>query len=264
MAPEQPLDRLVRCYWVLEGPAVAEPQPDRILPDGCAEIVFHYADEFERLDSATGRALTQHRCAVVGQMDRWLDVRPLGRVGVFGVRLRPEGAASLLRVPAGDLAGRSLALTDVLGALGRYLEERVLGAKDTAGRIAAVESALRARAAARHPPPAVRRAVGTCLRAGGVVSVRDLAAQAGVTRRHLERLFDREVGLAPKVFARLVRFRAALSDLQGAPGGSAAAIAVQRGYADQAHLSREFRAFAGSPPSAFLSREAGVAAPFNG
>lgn len=89
-----------------------------------------------------------------------------------------------------------------------------------------------------------------------------LAAAAGVSPRHLERLFAREVGLPPKTLLRILRFRATLARLEAAPPGSAAAVALEGGYADQAHLCRDARDLAGGAPGRILGSAEGLGTPF--
>ena len=262
VAPPPPLDAFVKCLWILEGPAPPADAPaDPILPDGSPEVVFHYGDPFERVED--GVRVSQHRTAVVGQLSRPMEVRPTGRVGVLGVRFLPDGAAALLGVPAAETAGRSLALGDLWGAEGRRLEERVGGARDAGARLAAAAAGFAARAARAPRPGRTRAAVDLCRRSGGGASVDALARAAGVSGRHLERIFRDEVGLAPKTLARILRFRAALALLRAAAPGGPAGVAADLGYCDQSHLHRDFREFAGAPPGALLRRPAGVGEPFN-
>jgi transcriptional regulator GlxA family with amidase domain len=88
---------------------------------------------------------------------------------------------------------------------------------------------------------------------GGQFSVARLAEEIGCSRKHLTVRFAHEFGVTPKALARVLRFDRALRALKrGAP--SLAVLAVTCGYADQAHMTREFREFAGAPPAAFLRR----------
>jgi AraC-like DNA-binding protein len=259
-APPPALAAHVRCLWVLEAPEDPGAAADPVLPDGCAEIVVHYEGGVERLDAGGVRVLSRHRAAVVGQIEGPLLLRPRGRVGILGVRLRPEGAAALLGVPAADLAGRSLSLEEVLGSRGRRLQEGIVGARSTGERVALASGILAERGAAPPPEPvraAVRLAEGT----GGRASVDRLAGAAGVSGRHLERLFRAQVGLPPKTLSRILRFRSALALLGTRP---AAVVAADCGYADQAHLHRDFRDFAGAPPGRLPVDAGGIAEPFNG
>lgn len=80
------------------------------------------------------------------------------------------------------------------------------------------------------------------------MSIASAAGQAGLSTRQLDRYFDRWLGLPPKTVCRIARFRAAWSMGFASPGLDWATIALECGYADQAHLCREFREFSGVTP----------------
>jgi AraC-like DNA-binding protein len=126
------------------------------------------------------------------------------------------------------------------------------------------------------PPPwvralsLIRRESGQLQPRTGAIASRDVsidaaAAATGMSRRHLERLFLRDVGLPPKQLARIVRFQRALRLLDGdgdPPRGVRAAHGS--GYADQAHFIRDFRAFAGCAPGEHVLRRAELTGFFSG
>jgi transcriptional regulator GlxA family with amidase domain len=92
---------------------------------------------------------------------------------------------------------------------------------------------------------------------GGELPIPAVAAKAGVGERQLERLFDERVGYGPKMFSRVVRLERSTRAIEGsrAQGSIAswARLAADCGYADQAHLIREFRALTGVTPAAYAS-----------
>lgn len=81
----------------------------------------------------------------------------------------------------------------------------------------------------------------------GGASVADITARSGLQHRQLQRIFARDLGMPPRAYLRLLRFRGAMIEVQESPASLADAAAGQ-GYADQAHMAREFRSFAGVPP----------------
>jgi AraC-like DNA-binding protein len=101
-------------------------------------------------------------------------------------------------------------------------------------------------------------AIGTLRASGGNAPIDRLAQTTGLSRRQFERRFSERVGLPPRLFGRIVRFQRAFRHL-GAESG--AAVAARCGYADQAHLIREIRRFAGQTPAA-LTRADGLTAFF--
>ena len=91
-------------------------------------------------------------------------------------------------------------------------------------------------------------------RGGGRGDVDALARHVGLSARQLQRLFEREVGLRPKTLLRIARFQSFLGAAAARPGAKGAELAAAAGYADQAHLIRDFQAFAASSPQAWLAR----------
>lgn len=100
----------------------------------------------------------------------------------------------------------------------------------------------------------VREAVRGLARPGGA-SLRDLAGKLGVTLRTLERRLTADTGLGPKPLRRVLRFRSALRILEQTPRGEWSGAAIRAGYYDQPHMIREFRGFAGMPPSEYFGAE---------
>jgi methylphosphotriester-DNA--protein-cysteine methyltransferase len=101
----------------------------------------------------------------------------------------------------------------------------------------------------------VRRALATIDSSGGAVRIEQLAAGLGVSRQHFAAQFRQRVGLTPKLYARISRFRRATAMLDPLrAGGNAdwAQLALECGYFDQSHLIHDFQEFAGSAPQSFL------------
>ncbi|WP_424216615.1 helix-turn-helix domain-containing protein (plasmid) [Streptomyces sp. BI20] len=183
------------------------------------------------------------------------------------IALGPLGARVLLGLPAGELAGLDLAAADVLGDWAERLRVRMLAAPDWPARFDAVDAALldlltrRAADRARPASPEVVEAWRLLRASAGALPAAALADRVGWSGRHLASRFRAEIGLTPKVAGRVVRFdrarRLLAARAAGAPGTAAGlgVLAADCGYFDQAHLAREFRAFAGLPPSEWLSRE---------
>jgi AraC-like DNA-binding protein len=89
----------------------------------------------------------------------------------------------------------------------------------------------------------------------GAIEVGALASEVGYSRRHLGELFRRELGLSPKVAARVLRFEHSRRLIEGVQQPSLAAVAVASGYYDQAHLTREWREIAGCTPTTWIAEE---------
>jgi AraC-like DNA-binding protein len=191
---------------------------------------------------------------IAGLSDRYAIVELGDTYASIDLELTPLGAYQLLGRPVSDLEGATVSLPELFGAGSRRLGERLRELDSWDERFDEIESFLLARASVgREPSPAVSWAYQRLCRTEGRVRVRDLAAEIGCSRRHLHAKFREQVGLSPKKVARLIRFQAVRRRIERQPVRWAE-IAFDAGYADQAHLSRDFRDLAGTTPGDFVSR----------
>lgn len=179
---------------------------------------------------------------------------------VAGIQLAltPAGSRALLGVPPGELASLVVDLEDLLGRPARDVGEQVRARTTWDERFDVVEEML-LRAWRNEPVHEPRAELGWAWRrlceTEGRVGVQDLAREVGWSRRHLTERFGQEFGLAPKVAARVLRFERAVARLKRQPWTKLADLAADLGYADQAHLTREWHALAGCSPRQWIAEE---------
>ena len=241
--PRGDLGRQVRRLWALRAPAGGIATFEPVLPDGCPELVFNLAEPFER--AHTEYTELQPTVLLAGQMLGPLLVRPTGAVDLVGVRFHPWGARRFGEVAVRDLVDHILPDDAIAGVAG--LRDALAATFHLEERLALLEKELGRRGGAAAPsPPASVRTLAT-----GLGSVSLVAHQAGISSRHLERLSQDWVGLPPGQLVRLLRFQRALRRLSHRRAVPLARVALETGYADQAHLTREFRRYSGMTPSIF-------------
>lgn len=266
--PPPGLAGLVDCLWLSDAPAAPAgpallPVAHRVLPDNCTDILWQDSGD----------------AFFVGMMSTWFDVPAARRVRTVAVRFRP-GAASLFvgpvllaglvdqRAGLDQLWGRSAAdrLGDELWSVARSDAERLALLTEAlyarlalapAGARAASALASRVVASAPAGQALALHAVAQLEASGGGLRVESLAAALGVSRQYLANQFRDHVGLSPKLFARICRFRAArtaaLAAEPGRHGHDWATLAFDSGYFDQSHLIRDFQDFTGASPDVHLS-----------
>lgn len=220
IAPSAQLRPWIECFWT----RIEEARPDqqhRIVPDGCADFVF---------DLNEGDAIA------VGAMTRPLLIDGASNHNFFGVRFRPGRAAAFLRVPLAEITDARVSLGD----LWRDVPERI--------DVATLESALLRRLVPERDPrvdAAIARIATTNTRIDAI------ARDIGISRQHLARQFQHHVGVSPKTFARVMRFRRLLESLPREREIDWAGLAAGHGYYDQSHLIDEFRELAGTTPGEY-------------
>jgi AraC-like DNA-binding protein len=172
------------------------------------------------------------------------------------VDLTPFGARALFGLPAGELGSTVVGLDTLLGRRADEWLDRLRSASTWAARFAVLDDVLLGALVGGPPPPVeVVRAWDCLVASGGGIEVAALASEVGWSRRHLTQRFQQELGLAPKVAGRVLRFDRArrLLGRESRPGF--ADVAATCGYYDQAHLTREFRELAGMSPTAWLAEQ---------
>jgi AraC-like DNA-binding protein len=169
------------------------------------------------------------------------------------VRLTQRGFEPLLGTAAGAMANQGVKLPDVLGPGGAELGGRLVEARSTAGRFAALDAALcRWMARDQAPRPEIAWAFRT-LRRNPAQSVAALATEVGCSRKTLTAQFRARYGITPKTAARLSRFERVIAACT-VRRLDWAAIAQDAGYFDQSHMIRDFTGFAGLTPAQYADR----------
>lgn len=164
--------------------------------------------------------------------------------------LTTAGARALFAMPAAELAGELLELVDVVPAL-RHLPEQLASWRPEERAHRVQEALLRRLVDVGAPGP--RAAVGRALaRLTRGDAVHEVADEVGYSRRHLSSLVRQECGLTPSDVRRLGRFEHSRLQIGHRP---LAAVALACGYADQAHLTRDWVELAGCPPTTWLREE---------
>ncbi len=195
--------------------------------------------------------------SVSGLHTRPAEIHHDGHQTGIQLELTPVGARALLGVPAAALSGEIVELGDVVPAMST-LPEQLADTHDWSERMALVERALTT-ALATHDAPEPRAEVGRALaRLTRGATVQTVADEVGYSRRRLSTVVREECGVTPKEYQRIARFsasRARLAALAAAGAPSIASVAAVSGYADQAHLTREWQSLAGCTPTTWLRTE---------
>jgi AraC-like DNA-binding protein len=234
--------------WLFDGTMTC--LRERTFPNGLLEIIVHLGPRY----------------SVVGDVDTWvcptacvsgLQLRhlvveaPPDRTRILGIRLTPAGAYGLLARPLHDLAGLTVDLQDVAGAAAAELVsacgEALTGERCIQAAIDWIEARL---LLGRGADPAIRWMVGEIARHDGAVTIAQLRQDVGWSKTRLTSSFVEQVGVSPKHYARIMRFRRALG-LIHAGRLAFADVAADAGYYDQPHLNAEFKELSGFTPTEF-------------
>jgi AraC-like DNA-binding protein len=251
-APHERLRGYVGAYQGYDESGSPAPLRQQV-PAPLVPIIVNFGSRWHVADSATGPPVA-YNSFVAGLGRRSSYVAAAGAASCVQVNVTPLGAHMLFGLAMHELADEVVSLEDALPrSLGRLADE-LEDLPSWEERFARLDATLSERLdAARTPSPDVTWAWSILERTYGRAPLGWICDRLGRSRRHLAARFREQVGLPPKTVARIMRFDRAVS-LLGRADANLADVAFECGYFDQAHLSREFREFAGTSPAAFVRR----------
>jgi AraC-like DNA-binding protein len=254
--PGPPLDRFVERLWYWECSPLAH-MKDRMMPDGsCGLVINLYEDETRSYSGAADDVVERYPGAVLcGTYSRYFVIDTHEQRANVGVGFRPGGTWPFFDPASDELQNQHIALRDLWGSAGDTLRERILAAPTPHAKLALLEAELLQRAIR----PLQRRAevdyaIARLSEAPSDYTIAMLSEHVGLSARRFTRVFTLEVGLTPKVYARVQRFQRAMERMQDPATRSWTELAQDCGYFDQSHLIRECRAMSGFTPTELAAR----------
>jgi AraC-like DNA-binding protein len=232
-SPSPPLNGLVAAYWGIDNAVDGEPTVQKILPDGCADLICDFSG--------------WPHMRWVGTMTRAIEVAAGGPRELFGIRFAPGGLFPLLGAPLSLLTDDSVPFGALPAPLWRPPLQEWCEDSSFAARCRLADTSLLAmlpRLQSATIAGALRR---LSLQPVLPSTAAALADDIGVGLRTLQRRFMDQLGVSPRQHLRYLRFERA-RQLLLQRDHRAADIAAIAGYSDQAHFVREFRRFTGVTP----------------
>lgn len=258
--PQAPLNRFVECFWTLEAESSSPSNPpERILPDGCTELILNFGERFSQHEGVSQSLQPKH--FLVGQMTGPILISPTGLVELVGIRFHPGGTLPFFRVPMQELTDKVTELGSLSSSVEKELLDRTTDLLAMEQRVEAIESVLTGYVIRCKHDSWLVALSARVVKSGGLVSIDQLASDAGISGRQLERRFLREVGIGPKLLSRILRFQQVFRAVERCDGAWAP-VAVECGYYDQAHLIRDFNQFAQQTPAVLFAEQTALAEAF--
>jgi AraC-like DNA-binding protein len=237
--PDLQLTRWVETYWAASG-FIDNADVSKILPDGCVDIIFMF-------DQAKG----SFGVDIVGTMTTFFEI-DYQSVQMFGIRFKPAGITAFTRIPVEEFTDRNVELALVETLFSKSFRETFAEKQSIAERIAYTNSYLISLLPCLYRSDGqIIRAVDMIYLAKGQISLAAVASDICLCQRHFERRFKSAIGISPKLFAKIFRFKHALRCLKSYPRRDLLDIAIECGYYDHSHLIKDFKTLSGEAPTDF-------------
>lgn len=257
--PAFPLNCYINHFWYTDTHTVYA--REKILPSPTIDLMINFGEAFQ-VYTADGQPATP--CTEswwVGLQSHYQIVEFPTHPHVLSVSFKPGGAYPFLQMPLSELQNQVVTFETLWGRLAAEIRERLLDVPTAEGRIGLLEQLLLARL--RDVPTAweaMQFGVGRMVREQGVISIRALSDEMGMSQKHLITQFNRLIGVSPKLFARIARFQHLMRTIDPVQSVDWAGLAYQLGYHDQSHFNKDLKAFTGLSPTDYLAQRRQVMA----
>ena len=225
----------------------------RELPTAEVPLIINFGAPIRLFDVDDRTRSTELGSFATGAYDAHVVVEANGSQGGIQIDFTILGMRLFLGRPLAELTNRGVALEDIFGSTARRLTAALQDAPTWESRFDLLDREIGTRlTAATRPSSEVLCTWKRIVESGGLVTIRSLVDETGWSQRHLISQFREHIGLAPKMFARVMRFGRAVDRLRRRGQSSLTELALDCGYYDQSHFDRDFRAFAGVTPTELL------------
>ena len=237
--PNRLLSPYIETYWI-GGSFEGEGKYHKILPDGCVDIIFSF-------DTAKSTCFTK----IVGTMTSFFEISYPPTVEMFGIRFRPAGITAFTRVPVEEFTDRDVEMSLVDTLLDKSFYDKLHERPSVEEMIRLTDRYLIDCIPSLYKSDKqIISAVELIYFAKGQMSPQKLAYEVCWCQRQFERKFKSVIGVSPKTFSKIHRFKNALQYLRKNPGKDLTSVAIECGYYDHAHLIKDFKTLSGNTPTA--------------
>ena len=226
----------------------------RELPSAEVPLIINFGAPIRLFEVEDRTRSTELGSFATGAYDSHVVVEANGSQGGIQIDFTILGMRLFLGRPLAELTNRGVALEDVFGPAGRRVTMELHDGPTWDARFDLLDREIWSRiAAATRPASEVLCTWKRIVESSGLVTIRSLVEETGWSQKHLISQFREHIGLAPKMFARVMRFGHAVDRLRRRGHASLTELALDCGYYDQSHFDRDFRSFAGVTPTELLS-----------
>ncbi|MCD4789230.1 MAG: helix-turn-helix domain-containing protein, partial [Bacteroidales bacterium] len=241
--PSKKLEKLIDSYWLFSNLNRNENQ--RILPDGCADIIFNLGK--------SNNAIPKETIAISGMMTKFFDVSLLAGSELLGIRFKSGQLSNLTDYPLFEIKNKTVDASEIIPELNLEKLEQLKKQKNIENKLKLIESIIYKILNTKKLPvdSLVSSVTDFILNSSEPINISKLANNHYISLRQLERRFKNKIGVSVKEFTGIFRFKQTIKSIANNPDKSLLHIAFDNGYYDHSHLTNEIKRFSGQIPSDF-------------
>lgn len=240
-------------YWEFKGD-ISKGTHIHILPDGCTDFIFTLGE----VANAREDTLVMHpyRSYFVGSMTKYSDLVAVSEtIHMFGIRFRPCGVCHFVQLPLPELTDKRVHTKDLHTIFDDSITDRLCEKSSVEEKVHFIETYLLSHLhhLQYEVDKSILYAVNQINNTHGRQPIRAVADQVNICQRHFERKFKQFTGYTPKEYSRIMQFKNTVELLRNSGFDNLLSVAINAGYYDVPHLSREVKRMSGDTPVSFIS-----------
>ena len=253
--PGLPLSQFIDFFFYYEG-FHAEHSMEKLLPDGSIDLLIDLTETPKKLyNNEEATSYTIFKKSWISGMKTNYILIDASVSNMVGVHFKPGGCYPFVDFPIVELNDLTIDLGSVWGREANSIREAILHEPDIDKRFDILEKYFLQKGKNKRENHAlVHYSVGQLVQSPQMWSIKNLSHKTGITQKHLITLFRKYVGLSPKMFSRIYKFQKVIHLIGQEEKIDWSMLAYEGGYFDQAHFIKEFQAFSGINPTAYLEK----------
>lgn len=253
--PGFPLSQFIDFFFYYEG-FNSGYTIEKLLPDGAVDLLIDLTESPKKLfyDEEGVSYTTLKKSWISGMKTDYILIDASGS-NMIGVHFKPGGCYPFIHFPMVELNDLTIELDLVLGNEANSIREAILHEPCIDKRFSILENYFLQKGKNKMENHAlVHYSVNQLAQSPQMWTIKDLSTKTGITQKHLITLFKKYVGLSPKMFSRINKFQKVIRLIEQQKKIDWSMLAYECGYFDQAHFIKEFQAFSGINPAAYLEK----------
>ena len=248
--PQPGLTDYIRQFWMIDSEGDAKICPEKIVPDGYPEMIFHNKQSFRT--NIDGHWQLQDKQLIAGQISNFFYIENTGVASTFAIKLQPWALSQLFDIRMGELNNRVISISSSLKEVIRPIIDFSSNPElSFVQKVSAIETWFYDYINAKEIiTPKGLEAVRLIILSKGETPLKEIQDKCSISERGLERFFKSHIGLTPKRYSRIIRFSNIFKLVQD-PNFNWQDITFLSGFYDQSHFIKNFKEFTGEEPSKY-------------
>jgi AraC-like DNA-binding protein len=249
------LQRFIQYFWIVKHESkISAFMNPTLHPEHFFDLVLNFGDA-QKWKSQDADFIV-NRSHLIGIRDKPFVIEQLGKVDFFAIRFKPNGLYPFLKFPLSEIILKPFDLNDIIGSLTDKFENEIYNLHNDEAKFIKMEELLINEISFNHANNAfVDYSLMNIHQSKGVIKVTEICNQLNINDKYLQRKFSEYIGVSPKYYIQIIRFNNAIKSLSKSNKPDLIRVALENGYYDHAHFTKEFKKFAGLTPTDYLIKK---------